>query len=126
VALFAMIADKTWPSALPELPFPFDDPNARYMIEKRDNNKNYVVAVYYYNHPKPITYSYVAKSNVDLDEYLNKRVIVTGKWPRYIADSQSKNEMQCIQDRCHKIFDNSNIKVTPSNTIEVQNIITVD
>lgn len=99
-------------------PFPFDDPHATYVIEKRDNNRNYVVAVYYNQAKYPLTYSYVYNSKIHLDPYLGKKISIVGAWPRYIADLPNNVTTQCIAKACHTMFDDRNVTVS--------NIITID
>jgi len=103
-------------------PFQFDDPYAIYKIEKRDNGRNYVVAVYYAKSLLPVTYSYIESSPVSLDDYLGKEVQIDGDWPRYIGDLQRNVEIQCIQGVCHTFFPNTKTKITPSNLITIKHL----
>lgn len=91
-------------STPPQIPYPIDDPNVEYLISKK--NEKFVIK-YLVNFKEYIVY--VGNSNVDLEQYLNKKVIIQGEYPKKDEDIfKFESNTQCIQGKCSSIFDSEN------------------
>lgn len=73
------------------------------------DGKNYEVELLGYHLPGKSTkhdITYVGKSKVNLEPYIGKTVHIIGRFP--LQPSDPTTTMQCIQDKCHQLFKDTN------------------
>lgn len=71
-----------------------DNPHAKFYISKLEDN--YVLNYEYRNNKG---YYMIQNSQIDLDPYLNKKVLVPG---HFVTIQEPPISEQCIQNKCHK------------------------
>lgn len=74
--------------------FPFNNPQAEYVIEKTDNN---VYTISYKDSQQDIKGVMIGNSPIDLAPYEGKKVQIQGKF-------ENRKDTQCIAGRCQYIY----------------------
>lgn len=81
----------------PSAPPNWDNPTAVYTIKKE--HENYLIHAVIEGEEGDY---FVGNSKIDLANFIDKKVIIKGNFPKNFSDMISNT--QCIQDVCHKIF----------------------
>lgn len=98
VIFFFGLANST--SLPPSAPPNWDSPSAMYIIKKE--HENYLI---HYNIGGEEGDYFVGNSKIDLSNYVGKKAVIKGNFPKNFSEMMSNiSNTQCIQDRCHNIF----------------------
>ncbi|CAN5211524.1 hypothetical protein BH09PAT2_BH09PAT2_04500 [soil metagenome] len=97
-------------------PFPLDNPEAIYTIDKEQ--ENYIVR-YEYGSTKGVWM--VGKSDIELYPYLGKQVTIQSTFPKYISEyPRFMTTKQCIKNICKNLFEEKNAEAVTVNIHSVQ------
>ncbi|CAN5211105.1 hypothetical protein BH09PAT2_BH09PAT2_04460 [soil metagenome] len=99
-------------------PFPLDNPEAIYIIDKQQ--ENYTVR-YEYGNTKGVWM--VGKSDIELYPYLGKQVTIQSAFPKYISEyPRFMTTKQCIKNICKNLFRDKNAEAVTINIHSIHKV----